>query len=112
MGEYLRAGLTAAFGNHPNTGDIRSGKGLLRREFVEDRPTRKNFPSELKFAASLRREMMKRRRRHADTPCGRPRSGAGDILFFAHRSSLPRRRDDRLVSVARDAVDAVLGVLT
>src|SRR3989442_7774635 len=56
MGERLQAGLTAAFGNHPNTGDIRSGKGLLAAvEVVEDRPTRKNFPSALKFAASLRR---------------------------------------------------------
>src|SRR5438445_1347818 len=113
MGEYLQAGLTAAFGHHPNTGDIRSGKGLLAAvEFVEDRPTRKNFPSELKFAASLRREMMQRgvvtRRRPAVGPDPAP----GDILFFAPPLVITEAEIDRLVSVARDAVDAVPGVLT
>ena len=113
MGEYLRAGLTAAFGNHPNTGDIRSGKGLLAAvEFVEDRPTRKNFPSELKFAASLRREMMKRGVVTRTRPAVGPDPAPGDILFFAPPLVITEAEIDRLVSVARDAVDAVLGVLT
>src|SRR5437764_12277445 len=61
MGERLRAGLTAAFGDHPNAGDIRGGKGLLAAvEFVEDRATKKNFAGHRKFAARLKAEMMKR----------------------------------------------------
>jgi putrescine aminotransferase len=113
MGEYLQAGLTAAFGNHPNTGDIRSGKGLLAAvEFVEDRPTRKNFPSELKFAASIRREMMKRGVVTRTRPAVGPDPAPGDILFFAPPLVITEAEIDRLVSVARDAVDAVLGVLT
>src|SRR5207249_8814184 len=47
MGERLHAGLTAAFGDHQNAGDIRGGKGLLAAvEFVEDRATKKNFAGE------------------------------------------------------------------
>mgnify|MGYP003694733743 CR=1 FL=1 len=35
-----RAGLRAAFGDHPNAGDIRGGKGLLAAvELVEDKAT-------------------------------------------------------------------------
>jgi putrescine aminotransferase len=44
MGERLQAGLRAVFDDHPNVGEIRSGKGLLAAlEFVEDRPTRRTF---------------------------------------------------------------------
>src|SRR5467141_4509631 len=59
MGERLQAGLMEAFGDQPNTGDIRGGKGLLAAvEFVEDRATKKNFAKDLRFAASLKAEMM------------------------------------------------------
>jgi 4-aminobutyrate aminotransferase-like enzyme len=52
MGQRLQAGLREAFGDHPNAGDIRSGKGLLAAvELVEDRATRKNFPNDRKVAA-------------------------------------------------------------
>jgi len=53
--------LQEAFGDQPNTGDIRGGKGLLAAvEFVEDRSTTKNLPGELKFAAWLKAEMLTR----------------------------------------------------
>src|SRR5438445_8772010 len=54
MGERLFAGLTAAFGHHPNAGDIRGGKGLLAAvELVEDRATKKNFAADRKVAARI-----------------------------------------------------------
>ena len=110
MGEHLQAGLTAAFGDQPNTGDIRSGKGLLAAvEFVEDRATRKNFPGELKFAASVKREMMKRGVITRTRPAVGADPAPGDILFFAPPLVITEAEIDRLVSVARDAVEAVLG---
>src|SRR5439155_16947046 len=61
MGERLLAGLVAAFGDHPNAGDIRGGKGLLAAlELVEDRDTKQNFASDRKVAPRLHAEMKKR----------------------------------------------------
>ena len=110
MGERLQAGLCAAFGDHPNAGDIRSGKGLIAAvEFVEERATKKNFASYRKFAARLKAEMMK---------CGvvtrtRPAVGAhpapGDILYFAPPLVVTAAEVDQLVDAAREAVRVVLG---
>ena len=105
MGERLQAGLQAAFGDHPNTGDIRSGKGLLAAvEFVEDRATRKNFGSHLKFAARLKAEIMKRGVITRTRPAVGADPAPGDILFFAPPLVVAEAEIDRLVSVARDAV--------
>jgi putrescine aminotransferase len=112
MGERLRAGLTAAFGGHPNAGDIRGGKGLLAAvEFVEDRATKKNFPRDLKFAATLKAEMRKRGVITRTRPAVGPHPAPGDILFFAPPLVITEAEIDRLVSVARDAVNVVLGAL-
>jgi len=109
MGERLRAGLTAAFGDQPHAGDIRSGKGLLAAvEFVEDRATKKNFASDLKFAATLKAEMMKRGVITRTRPSAGPHPAPGDLLFFAPPLVATEADVDRLVSVAREAVDAVL----
>ena len=110
MGDRLVAGLDSAFRDMPCTGDIRSGKGLLAAvEFVEDRATRKNFPAERRFAATLHGEMLKR----GVITRTRPSTGAdpatGDILFFAPPLVITPAEIDRLVDVARDAVAAVLG---
>src|SRR5713101_4846812 len=106
MGERLETGLRAAFGDHPNAGDIRSGKGLLAAvEFVEDRATRKNFASDLKFAASLKAEMMKRGVITRTRPAVGADPAPGDVLFFAPPLVVTEAEIDRLVSVARDAVD-------
>src|SRR3989441_5550914 len=62
MGERLQAGLRAAFGDQPNTGDIRGGKGpLAAGGFVEDRATKKKLPPHMKNAARLQLAMMKGR---------------------------------------------------
>jgi adenosylmethionine-8-amino-7-oxononanoate aminotransferase len=112
MGRRLQAGLTAAFGDQPNTGDIRSGKGLLAAvEFVEDRATKKNFASRLKIAARLKVEMMKRGVITRTRPAVGAHPAPGDILFFAPPLVISGAEIDRLVSIARDAVEAVLGNL-
>jgi len=109
MGERLQAGLTAAFSDQPNTGDIRSGKGLLAAvEFVEDRTTKKNFPGDLKFAATLKAEMMKRGVMTRTRPSAGAHPAPGDILFFAPPLVVTEAQIDRLVEVARDAVKAVV----
>jgi adenosylmethionine-8-amino-7-oxononanoate aminotransferase len=109
MGDRLHAGLTATFGDHPHAGDIRGGKGLLAAvEFVEDRATRKNFASDLKFAARLKAAMMKRGVITRTRPALGDDPSQGDVLFFAPPLVVTAAEVDRLVSVARDAVEAVL----
>ena len=112
MGERLHAALEAAFGDHPNAGDVRGGMGLLAAvEFVEDRATRRNFASDLKVAVRLKAEMMKRGVITRTRPAVGPDPAPGDILFFAPPLIVTEADIDRLVSVARDAVEVVLGAL-
>jgi adenosylmethionine-8-amino-7-oxononanoate aminotransferase len=112
MGARLQAGLTAAFDDHPNTGDIRSGKGLLAAvEFVEDRATQKNFATDLKFAATLKAEMMKRGVITRTRPSVGAHPAPGDVLFFAPPLVATEADIDRLVGVAHEAVNAVLSRL-
>jgi adenosylmethionine-8-amino-7-oxononanoate aminotransferase len=109
MGERLLAGLREAFADHPNAGDIRGGKGLLAAvEFVEDRATRRNLPAELKFAAALKAEMKTRGVVTRTRPALGDHPAQGDILFFAPPLVVAEAEVDRLVDVAREAVDAVL----
>ena len=109
-GRRLKAGLDAAFGALPNVGDIRGGLGLLAAvEFVEDRATKKNFPPDLKFSALLKSEMMQRGVITRTRPAAGADPAPGDILFFAPPLVVAEAEIDRLVRVARDAVDAVVG---
>jgi adenosylmethionine-8-amino-7-oxononanoate aminotransferase len=110
MGQRLQAGLLAAFGGHPNTGDIRSGKGLLAAvEFVEDRAAQKNFPNDLKFAPRLKAELMTRGVITRTRPAVGAHPAPGDILFFAPPLVVTEAEIDRLINAARDAVDVVCG---
>ncbi|WP_170592736.1 aspartate aminotransferase family protein [Ruegeria arenilitoris] len=55
MGDKLQAKLEAAFGQHPNVGDIR-GRGLFRGiELVADRDTREPFDPTLGVAAKIKK---------------------------------------------------------
>jgi len=113
MGDRLHAGLRAAFGDQPNTGDIRAGKGLLAAvEFVADRTTKTNFAPHLKIAARLKLEMMKggviTRTRAAVGPHPAP----GDAIFFAPPLVASAADIDRMVCVAFEAVEEVIGVST
>jgi putrescine---pyruvate transaminase len=110
MGDRLLAGLTAAFGDHPNTGDIRGGKGLIAAvEFVDDRTTKKNFPGGLRFAATLKGEMIKRGVITRTRPAAGPHPATGDILLFAPPLVITEAEIDELVSVARESVDVATG---
>src|SRR5262249_4622222 len=98
MGERLRAGLTAPFGDHPHAGDIRAGKGLLAAvEFVEDRATRKNFGADLKFAARLKAEMMARGVITRVRPAAGADPAPGDALFLAPPLVVSEAEVDRVV---------------
>ena len=110
MGDRLYAGLEAAFADHPNTGEVRGGKGLLAAvELVEDRATQANFASDRKVAARIKNEMLER----GVITRTRPATGAhpelGDVIFFAPPLVVTEAEVDRLVDVARKATDVVLG---
>ena len=111
MGDRLYAGLRSAFADHPNVGDIRGGKGLLAAvELVTDPEAKTNFPGDHKVAARIQAEMMKRGVVTRARPTAGPHPAPGDSIFFAPPLVVTEAEVDRLVSVARDAVRAVLGV--
>jgi putrescine---pyruvate transaminase len=110
MGARLKAGLDAALGTLPFTGDIRGGKGLLAAvELVEDRASKRNFGAALKIAASIKAEMLKRGVFTRTRPSPGPHPAAGDVLFFAPPLVVTEEEIDRLVAAAHDAVHAVTG---
>jgi putrescine---pyruvate transaminase len=102
MGTRLFDGLKQAFGNHPHVGDIRGGKGLLAAvELVADKGTKAAFPGDQKVGPRVQAEMVKR---------GVVTRIRGESVFFAPPLIVTETQVDRLISVARDAVKAVLGV--
>jgi putrescine aminotransferase len=110
MGECLSAALVLAFGDHPNAGDIRSGKGLLAAvELVEDRGTKQNFAGDRNVARLLQAEMMKRGVVTRTRPAAGIHPAPGDMVFFAPPLVVTEAEIDRMVSAARDAVKVVLG---
>src|SRR5262249_39838358 len=111
MGARLKAGLDAAFADHPHAGDVRGGLGLLAAVgVVEDRAAKRNFAGEMKFAASLKDEMRKRGVITRTRPAAGAHPAPGDILFFAPPLVIGAGEIDALVSAAYDAVKAVVGV--
>ncbi len=111
MGERLLAGLSSAFGDHTNAGDIRGGKGLLAAvEFVEDRETKKNFSGDRKVAPRLQAEMMKRGVVTRTLRAAGPHPAPGDVVLFAPPLIVSEAEIDRFVNVARDAAKVVFGV--
>jgi adenosylmethionine-8-amino-7-oxononanoate aminotransferase len=111
MGDRLYAGLQQAFKDHPNVGDIRGGKGLLAAvELVEDRATKQNLAADRKVAPRIQAEMMKRGVVTRVRPVAGAHPAPGDIVYFAPPLVVTDKDVDRLVSVTRDAVKAVVGV--
>jgi adenosylmethionine-8-amino-7-oxononanoate aminotransferase len=111
MGDRLFAGLQSAFKDHPNAGDIRGGKGLLAAlELVEDKATKANLAADRKVAPRIQAEMMKRGVVTRVRPVAGAHPAPGDTVYFAPPLVVTSAEVDRLVSVARDAVKAVLGV--
>ena len=110
MGDYLFTALKDAFGNHPNAGDIRGGKGLLAAvEFVEDRDTRKNFAVEKKIGPRLQTEMKKRGVITRSRPAAGEHPAPGDQILFAPPLIITSEEINQMVSVLREAVEVVLG---
>jgi len=101
MGKRLHEGLHAAFDDHPNLGDIRSGKGLLAAvELVEDKATKKMFDPDKKVGPRLMQEMTKR---------GLVTRARMESIFFSPALVITEAQLDRMISIARDAVKAVTG---
>ena len=110
MGTRLHDGLKGAFGDHPNVGDIRGGKGLLAAvELVEDKGTKANFAGDKKVAPRVQAEMAKRGLMTRVRPASGAHPANGDQIFFAPPLVVTGEEIDRIVSTARDAVKAVLG---
>jgi putrescine---pyruvate transaminase len=101
MGTRLHDGLHAAFDDHPNLGDIRSGKGLLAAvELVEDKATKKMFDPDKKIGPRLMQEMTKR---------GLVTRARMESIFFSPALVITEAQLDRMISITRDAVKAVTG---
>lgn len=107
MGSYLAEALDAAFGQHPNVGDIR-GRGMFRGlEFVADRETKTPFDPSLKVAARLKAAAMEN-----GLICY-PMSGTidgqhGDHVLLAPPFICTRAQIDELVGKLSASLDAVL----
>jgi putrescine aminotransferase len=110
MGDLLLEALRAALGDHPNLGEIRGGKGLLAAvEFVEDRPTKKNFVVDRKVASRLQSEMQERGVVTRTRPAAGVHPAPGDQVLFAPPLIITEAEVYRIVSVLRESVVAVLG---
>jgi len=110
MGDLLLATLQQTFGDHPNTGDIRGGKGILAAvEFVEDRATKKNFAVEQDIGGKLRAEMRKRGLVTRTRPAGGAHPAPGDQILFAPPLIINEAELQEMVTAAREAVAVVLG---
>src|SRR5215831_10488527 len=111
MGTRLYTGLQSALKDHPNVGDIRGGKGLLAAvELVEDRPSKRSFTLDKKIGPRTQQEMTKRGVMTRVRPVAGAHPATGDTIFFAPPLVVSETEVDRLVSVTRDAMKAVLGV--
>jgi adenosylmethionine-8-amino-7-oxononanoate aminotransferase len=111
MGARLHQGLQQVFADHPHAGDIRGGKGLLAAvELVADRATKAYLPADQKVGPRVQTEMMKRGLVSRVRVQSAGPAGTGDTIFFAPPLVVTAAEVDRIISVTRDAVKAVLGV--
>ena len=109
LGEILDRKLRAAFGRHPNVGDIR-GRGLFRAlELVEDRATKKPFDPSRKINVRVKKAAL-----DAGLMCY-PMGGTvdgvqGDHVLFAPPFIIEEAQLDELVAKFSAALSATLGV--
>ena len=110
MGELLESKLRAAFGGHPNVGDIR-GRGLFRAiELVEDRASNRPFDTAHKVNVRLKKAAL-----DAGLMCY-PMGGTldgvqGDHVLFAPPFIIEEKQLDELVEKFSRALAATLGAL-
>jgi adenosylmethionine-8-amino-7-oxononanoate aminotransferase len=101
LGTRLHKALHAAFDDHPNVGDIRSGKGLIAAvELVEDKATKKPFDADKKIGARIMQEMSKR---------GVITRARTENIFYSPALVITEEQLDRMVAVTQEAVKAVTG---
>jgi len=107
LGDGLRQRLDAAFGAHPQVGDVR-GRGLFQAiELVFDRPSKTPFPAGLKLHARIKAEAMARGL--MVYPMGGTIDGvSGDHVLLAPPFIATDDDLDRIVSRLQAAVDAAL----
>ncbi len=109
MGEKLQSALEAAFGQHPNVGDIR-GRGLFRGiELVADRDSKTPFDPAHGVAGKIKKAAM------AEGLICYPMSGTrdgknGDHILLAPPFIIEEAQIDELVSKLAKAIDATLPV--
>jgi adenosylmethionine-8-amino-7-oxononanoate aminotransferase len=109
LGERLERKLRAAFGEHPNVGDIR-GRGLFwGLELVAERASRRPFDPKLRVHARLKKEALM-----AGLMCY-PMGGTldgvqGDHVLLAPPFIVEEAQLDELVATLGAALDAVLKV--
>lgn len=111
MGNRLFSGLSRAFSDCPNTGEVRGGLGLLAAvEFVEDRASKRNFAGDRKVAGRMQTELKKRGVITRTLRAAGPHPAMGDMVLFAPPLVMTEGEVDRLVSATRESARAVLGV--
>lgn len=98
MGAYFNEQMTAAVGDHNNVGDVR-GEGLLCAvELVRDREKREFFDASEKTAATIVADMAKNGVIARAMP-------QGDIIGFAPPLCLTKDEADKVISVAKTAIE-------
>ena len=107
MGAALADGLRAAFGAHPQVGDIR-GRGLFRAiELVADRAGKAPFDPALQLHAKIKAQAMARGL--MVYPMGGTLDGRrGDHVLLAPPFIVTRSDVDEIVARLADAVDAAI----
>jgi len=107
LGTKLEARLRAAFGAHPNVGDIR-GRGLFwGLELVEDRASKKPFDPKLRVNARVKKEAMAGGL--MCYPMGGTMDGSrGDHILLAPPFILEEAQLDELVEKLAAAITAAL----
>jgi adenosylmethionine-8-amino-7-oxononanoate aminotransferase len=109
LGERLERKLRAAFGDHPNVGDIR-GRGLFwGLELVAERGSKRPFDPKLRVHARLKKEAL--RAGLMCYPMGGTLDGVqGDHVLLAPPFIVEEAQLDELVAKLGAALDAVLKV--
>ena len=99
-GQRLLNNLRRALSDHPRVGDIR-GKGLMCAvEYVQDKPTKQEFPPPEAIGARIHAEAQRR---------GLVTRLRGDVFLLAPPYVTSDQQLDRIVEILHDATQAVLG---
>ncbi|MBP7962789.1 MAG: aminotransferase class III-fold pyridoxal phosphate-dependent enzyme [Caldilineaceae bacterium] len=107
-GAILKAKLVAAFGEHPNVGDIRGTGLMLGMEFVADRATKDPFPAARKFAYTLADEAFERGL-IVYPSSGNVDGARGDMIMIAPPFVISEGEMDELVGVLGEALGVMVG---